>query len=59
MHIEVDCHYVQDALKASVISTHHVSTIEQLVDIFTKALEKRQFHHLLRKLGICDLHAPT
>lgn len=51
-HIEVDYHYVRDALRAGVISTHHVPTSEQLADIFTKALGKRQFHYLLNKLGI-------
>ncbi|GAA0151978.1 transmembrane signal receptor [Lithospermum erythrorhizon] len=29
------------------------------LDIFTKALGRRQFEFLLRKLGILDLHAPT
>ncbi|GAA0186207.1 transmembrane signal receptor [Lithospermum erythrorhizon] len=42
-----------------VISTTHVSTKDQLTDIFTKALGKRKFLYLLRKLGICDLHGPT
>ena len=58
-HIEVDCHYVRDALDAGLISAHHVPTSSQLADIFTKALGHRQFHFLLSKLGICDLHAPT
>ncbi|CAH9073126.1 unnamed protein product [Cuscuta epithymum] len=58
-HIEVDCHYVRDALQEGLISAHHVSTHEQLADIFTKALGKRQFFYLLRKLGIFDPHAPT
>ena len=57
-HIEVDCHYVRDAIQAGLIGTSHVSTSEQLADIFTKALGKRQFTYLLGKLGICDLHAP-
>ncbi|CAH9140336.1 unnamed protein product [Cuscuta epithymum] len=58
-HIEVDCHYVRDALQDGLLTTHHVSTHDQLADIFTKALGKNQFLYLLRKLGICDLHAPT
>ncbi|CAH9071582.1 unnamed protein product [Cuscuta epithymum] len=58
-HIEVDCHYVRDALQEGLISAQHVSTTEQLADIFTKALGQRQFSHLLRKLGMFDPHAPT
>ncbi|KAL2928646.1 Retrovirus-related Pol polyprotein from transposon RE2 [Bienertia sinuspersici] len=58
-HIEVDCHYIRDAIQEGLLSTHHVSTNEQLADIFTKALGHRQFHFLLRKLGIYDPHAPT
>ncbi|CAO2830447.1 unnamed protein product [Amaranthus hypochondriacus] len=58
-HIEVDCHYVRDAVQDGTIVTSHVTTDEQLADIFTKALRKRQFLYLLRKLGIHDLHAPT
>ncbi|KAJ4758369.1 Retroelement pol polyprotein-like [Rhynchospora pubera] len=58
-HIEVDCHYVRDIIRAGHIITSHVRTTEQLADIFTKALGKRQFQYLLSKLGIRDLHAPT
>ena len=58
-HIEVDCHYVRDAIRDGIISTSHVSTEDHLADIFTKALGKRKFLYLLSKLGICDLHAPT
>ncbi|CAO2835584.1 unnamed protein product [Amaranthus hypochondriacus] len=58
-HIEVDCHYLRDAIHDGTISPSHVPTNAQLADIFTKALGQSQFLFLLRKLGICDLHAPT
>ncbi|CAH9074985.1 unnamed protein product [Cuscuta europaea] len=58
-HIEVDCHFVRDAIQDGVISPSYVPTTYQLADIFTKALGKTQFHFLLRKLGILDPHAPT
>ncbi|GAA0169983.1 hypothetical protein LIER_40862 [Lithospermum erythrorhizon] len=58
-HIEVDCHFLRDAILDGLIATSHVSTSEQLADIFTKALGKRQFEYLLRKLDIHNLHAPT
>ncbi|GAA0183519.1 transmembrane signal receptor [Lithospermum erythrorhizon] len=58
-HIEVDCHFLRDALVDGTISMSHVSISDQLVDIFTKVLGKRQFEFLLSKLGISNLHAPT
>ena len=58
-HIEVDCHFVRDAINEGLISPSYVSTSSQLADIFTKALGKMQFDNLLSKLGIRDPHAPT
>ncbi|GAA0175664.1 hypothetical protein LIER_28794 [Lithospermum erythrorhizon] len=57
-HIKVDCHFLRDALQDGTISTPHVSTGDQLADIFTKALGKRQFEFLISKLGISNLHSP-
>ena len=58
-HIEVDSHFVRDAIQNGLISPSHVPTTAQLADIFTKALGQRQYLFLLSKLGICDLRAPT
>ena len=58
-HIEVDCHFVRDAIVEGLISPSYVPTTSQLADIFTKALGKSQFDYLLSKLGIFDTHAPT
>ncbi|GAA0143892.1 transmembrane signal receptor [Lithospermum erythrorhizon] len=58
-HIEIDCHFLLDAVLAGVIRMSHVSTTNQLSDIFTKALGRRQFEFLLRKLDILDLHGST
>ena len=58
-HIEMDCHFVRDALQDGTISTSHIRTSVQPADILTKALGKSQFSLLLCKLGICNLHAPT
>ena len=57
--IEVDCHFVRDAISEGLITTSHVSTSSQLADIFTKALGKFQFELLMSKLGIFEPHAPT
>ncbi|GAA0156510.1 transmembrane signal receptor [Lithospermum erythrorhizon] len=58
-HIEIYCHFLRDAVLDGTIRMSHVRTTDQLADIFTKALGQKQFEHLLRKLGILDLHAPT
>ena len=58
-HIEVDCHFVRDEVQSGNVTTTYVRSSEQLADIFTKALGRQQFEYLLRKLGVCDLHAPT
>ncbi|GAA0146783.1 transmembrane signal receptor [Lithospermum erythrorhizon] len=58
-HIEIDCHFLRDVVLEGIIRMNHVSTTNQLADIFTKALGKWPFEFLLRKLGILDLHTPT
>ena len=58
-HIEIDYHFIRDCVKAGCITTSHVSSHIQLADIFTKALGNVQFHFLVGKLGIRNLHAPT
>ena len=58
-HIEIDCHFVRKRILFGEVITLYVSTKEQLADLFTKALGHRPFHHLLGKLGISNLHAPT
>ncbi|KAL9232098.1 hypothetical protein vseg_007243 [Gypsophila vaccaria] len=58
-HIEIDCHFIRDAILEGLISTAHVSSSSQLADIFTKALAAPQFLTLLGKLGVLDLHAPA
>ncbi|RVW45682.1 Retrovirus-related Pol polyprotein from transposon RE2 [Vitis vinifera] len=46
-HIEVDCHFVRDAITDGLIAPSYVPTVTQLADIFTKALGKKQFDYLL------------
>ncbi|KAL1214856.1 Retrovirus-related Pol polyprotein from transposon RE2 [Cardamine amara subsp. amara] len=58
-HIENDCHAVRNAVRDGIITTTHVRITEQIADMLTKALGRAQFVHLLSKLGIQDLHAPT
>lgn len=58
-HIEIDCHFVRDALQDGFISPRYLRSDLQLADIFNKALHSLQFQTLTHKFGILDLHAPT
>ncbi|CAL1391749.1 unnamed protein product [Linum trigynum] len=58
-HVEMDCYFVRERVSSGEILPQKVKTTQQLADIFTKALGTDQFHHLLSKLGIRDLHAPA
>ena len=51
-HIEVDCHYARDQLKAAKINPTYVNTKEQLADVFTKVVSVEQHNKLLSKLGV-------
>ena len=58
-YIEVDCHFVGDAIVQREIHPRFVPTNEQLADIFTKALGPQQYSFFLHKWGIHDFHALT
>jgi len=42
-HIEIDCHIVQEKLKAGIINPSYVPTQHQLAHIFMKTLDKTVF----------------
>ena len=58
-HIEIDCHVVRERIQAGILKTMHVSTQNQLADLFTKALHPTRFHILLSKMGIHNLYSPS
>ena len=58
-HIERDCHFIRDEIIRGTIATKYVHTSNQLADIMTKALGRKEFESFKVKLGICDLYAPT
>lgn len=59
-HIEIDCHFTRDSIQEGLVATKHISTKEQIADIFTKALSAQQHGYLLSKLGVLDIyHPPT
>ena len=58
-HIEIDRHFIKEKKTSDILNLSHVSSEEQLADVFTKGLDNRIFHTLVCKLGMCDIFAPT
>ncbi|GJZ44742.1 hypothetical protein Tco_0592338, partial [Tanacetum coccineum] len=52
-HIEVDCHFVRDKMKAGKINPSYTHTKSQLADVFTKVVTVEQHNKLFSKLGVC------
>lgn len=52
-HIDIRHHFMRDLVEEKIVTLEHVSTVEQLADIFTKVLDVKQFEKLRSKLGIC------
>ncbi|PKU60989.1 Retrovirus-related Pol polyprotein from transposon TNT 1-94 [Dendrobium catenatum] len=51
-HIEVDYHFIRDCIKNGHITVHHIASIDQPADVFTKALSASRFLFLRNKLTI-------
>lgn len=58
-HIEIDCHFIRDKIKARVIDTVHVNTQQQLAYLLTKGLSQAQHSYLLSKLGVLNILRPS
>ncbi|KAL0463309.1 UNVERIFIED_CONTAM: hypothetical protein Slati_0218500 [Sesamum latifolium] len=56
-HIEVDCHFVREAVMSQKICTTLFTPSEQKIDIFTKAFGANQFDIFSNKLGMVDIFA--
>ena len=52
-HIDIRHHFIRELVEDKVITLEHVSIENQLVDIFTKALDAVQFENLRGRLGVC------
>jgi hypothetical protein len=52
-HIEVRYHFLRDNVEKAKIALIHVSTHDQLADIFTKPLDQATFTRSRGELGIC------
>lgn len=58
-HIEMDCHFVKDKVQDESIVTQHVTSSQQLANVFTKSLGQDAFTSIIHKLGVLDIHSST
>lgn len=57
-HIEIDCHLVCDYIQQGLIHTLHVTSKNQLGDIFTKVLSIPLFTAILSKMNLLNIYSP-
>jgi hypothetical protein len=53
-HIEVHYHFISEKVVNKDVQTNHISTHEQIADIFTKGLTTNRFLWLRDKLRVCS-----
>jgi hypothetical protein len=54
-HIEVRYHFIRECVEAGKICAEHISTDDQLADIFTKPLTHVRFQELCARLGMANV----
>lgn len=59
MHIELDCHLIRDKVQEGAVTTTHITSQYQLVDIFTKALPSYLLQRHLSKMELVNLYSPS
>lgn len=58
-YIEIDRHFTKEKLDAGIICLPSVTSSKQTADILIKSLTRPTFEHLIDKLDIIDIYAPT
>lgn len=58
-HIEVDKHFIKEKIEAETICIPYLPTSEQIADVLTKGLPKKQFDKLIDKLALEDIFKPA
>jgi hypothetical protein len=54
-HIDIRHHFLRDHQQKGDIEVYHISTENQLADIFTKPLDEKRFCRLRSELNVLDL----
>ena len=58
-HVEVDKHFIKEKIDNGLVCMTYIPTKEQVADVFTKGLHKRQFDFLVGKLALEDIFKPA
>ena len=58
-HVEVGKHFIKEKLEEGLICMSYIPTKEQVADILTKGLPKKQFDKLVSKMAMEDIFKPT
>jgi len=58
-HVEIDRHFIKEKLDQKIICFPFVNYANQLADVLTKAVSNKDFYHMIGKLGMIDIYAPT
>lgn len=58
-HVEIDKHFIKEKIDGGVICMVYIPSIDQVADILTKGLQKKQFDSLIFKLALKDIFMPT
>jgi hypothetical protein len=53
-HIDIRHHFLRDHQQKGDIDVYHISTENQLADIFTKPLDEKRFCRLCSELNVLD-----
>ena len=58
-HVEVDKYFIKEKLDNRIIYIPYIPTVDQVVDVLTKGLHKKQFENLVSKLVMKDVFKPV
>jgi len=58
-HIDIDCHVIRECLQNNLFRLLPISSNDQLVHIFMKALHRTNFKLNVHKLGMLSIHHPA
>jgi len=58
-HVEVDKHFIKEKIEIGQICMTYIPTDEQIADVLTKGLSKKQFEKLTGKLAMEDIFKPA
>ena len=58
-NIELDCHVIREKIQSKLLHLLPISTVDQLMDMFTKPLHSPALTSILSKFGLCSIHSPT